>query len=104
METTLTLNDFLALAALMLPLYGAIFLHHRALRAEMNQRFSDARTSVDRRFDDAQKANDTAHANIGENIRSLERRVDTGLSNVHVQLAAITPRAAAEQPGQNDQE
>ena len=91
METTLTLPDILALVASMLPLYGAIFLHMRALRADMSQR-----------FDDAQKANDQAHAHIGENIKSLERRVDnlerhvdSGLANVHVQLAAMTPRAMA---------
>ena len=42
METTLTLPDSLALIASMLPLYGAILLHMRALRADMNQRFDDA--------------------------------------------------------------
>ena len=110
METTLTLPDFLAL---IVPLYGAIFLHMRALRADMNRRFDDAQADVNRRFDDAQanvnqrfddaqKANDLAHAHIGDNIKNLERRVDSlerhvdsGLGNVHMQLAALTPRAAA---------
>ena len=31
---------------------------------------------MNQRFDDAQKANDLAHAHVDENIRSLERRVD----------------------------
>ena len=85
METTLTFNDFIALGALMLPLYGAIFMAFRALRADMNQRFADA-----------QRANDQAHAHIGENIKSLERQIEGGLNRVHMQLAAVTPRAAAD--------
>ena len=99
METTLALPDFLAL---IVPLYGAIFLHMCALRADMNRRFDDAQANVNQRFDDAQKANDQAHAHVGDNVKSLERRidnlerhVDAGLANVHVQLAAMTPRAMA---------
>ena len=91
MEATLALTDFLALAVLVLSIQSPVWLQMRTLRAEMNQRFADA-----------QKANDQAHAHIGENIRNLERRVDSlerhvdsGLSNVHVQLAAMTPRAMA---------
>ena len=69
---------------------------------DMNQRFQDLRTTMNQRFDDAQKANDLAHAHIGENIRSLERRIDTGLANVHTQLAAMTPRAMAAPPETGD--
>ena len=71
-------------------------------QANMNQRFHDFQANVNQRFDDAQKANDLAHAHIGDNIKNLERRVDSlerhvdsGLANVHVQLAAMTPRAMA---------
>ena len=71
-------------------------------QANMNQRFHDFQVNVNQRFDDAQKANDLAHAHIGDNIKNLERRVDSlerhvdsGLGNVHMQLAALTPRAAA---------
>lgn len=56
--------------------------------------------SMNRRFDDAQKANDQAHAQIGENINRVERQMDSGLNRVSMQLAAITPRAAAEKPDQ----
>ena len=70
-------------------------------QANLNQRFHDFQANVNQRFDDAQKANDLAHAHIGDNIKNLERRidslerhVDSGLANVHMQLAALTPRAA----------
>ena len=86
METTLTINDFLVFGALMASVYGAGFLHVRALRTDMN-----------RQFDKAEKNAENAHHNIGENIRSVERQVEKGLDRVHLQLAAITPRAAAEQ-------
>ena len=59
--------------------------------------------SMNRRFDDAQKANDQAHALIGENIKNLERRIDSherqvnvSLDRLYTLLAAVTPRAAAE--------
>lgn len=38
----------------------------------------------------------TSHKGTSTNVNSLERRVDSGLGNVHTRLAAITPRAAAE--------
>ena len=85
METTLTLTDFAVIIGPMTAIYVA-------LRADMN-----------RQFEAAEKNADKAHAQIGENLKSLERRVDSlerhvdsGLGNVHTQLAAITPRAAAE--------
>ena len=75
----------------------------------MDQRFDDTQKTMDQRFDDAQKANDLAHARIGDNIRNLERRVDSlerhvdsGLANVHTQLAAMTPRAMAAPPAAAD--
>ena len=104
--TGITFTELPALAALMVSLHGLMLQQMRTLRKEMNRRFdeAEARTSerfadtqanMNQRFADAQQANDQAHAHIGENIRSLERRVDNGLANVHVQLAAMTPRAMA---------
>ena len=58
---------------------------------------ADAQKANDRAHADAQKANDGAHAHIGENIKSLERQLDKGLDRLAIQLAAVTPRAAAEQ-------
>ena len=103
METTLTFNDFIALGALMLPLCGAIFMAFRALRADMNQRFADAQRANDQahahigeNIKSLERANDQAHAHVGENIKSLERQIEGGLNRVHMQLAAVTPRAAAD--------
>lgn len=67
-------------------------------------------STINRRFDDARRANEQAHASIGENIKaverridsverridSLERQIDNGLNRVQSQLSAIMPRAAAE--------
>lgn len=71
-------------------------------QANVNQRFHDFQANVNQRFDDAQKADDLAHAHVGDNVKNLERRVDdlerhvdNGLANVRMQLAALTPRAAA---------
>lgn len=105
---TLTLNDILTIAGIAGGAAVAILGVVVPILFQMN-------STINRRFDDAQRANDQAHVRIGENIKSLERRVDSlerriegverridnGLSNVHTQLAAITPRAAAE-PGPPD--
>ena len=72
---------------------GPMIAIYVALRADMN-----------RQFEATEKNADKAHAQIGENIKRLERRafdslerhVDSGLGSVHTQLAAITPRATAE--------
>ena len=104
--TGITFTELPALAALMVSLHGLMLQQMRTLRKEMNrrfdeaeartsQRFADTQADMNQRFADAQQANDQAHAHVGENLRSLDRRVDNGLANVHVQLAAMTPRAMA---------
>ena len=60
--------------------------------------------ALNQRFDDAQTANDQAHAGITENILRVERQQDKGLDRLYGLLSAIVPRAAAEQPRpENDQ-
>ena len=56
---------------------------------------ADAQKANDKAHADAQKINDRAHAHIGENIKSLERQIEKGLDRLAIQLAAVTPRAAA---------
>lgn len=72
-DMTLSIGDIIAIVALLLA--GN---HFQLKRIE---------TAMNRRFDDAQRANDAAHTGIGENINRLY-----GLMN------AIVPRAAAEPP------
>ena len=90
METTLGLTDILTVTAVVFSGVGIVL----TVLFWMN-------STINRRFDDAQRANDQAHVHIGDNIKNLERRVDSlerhvdsGLANVHMQLAALTPRAA----------
>lgn len=87
METTLT-PDIYTIAGLVIAAVGIILSAVIPILFWMN-------STINRRFDDAQRSNDRAHAHIGENIKSLERQLESGLRNVHVQLAAITPRAMA---------
>ena len=108
METTLTLNAFIGIAGLVISAVGIILTALYWMMKTIDQRFADSQKANDTAHANAQKANDTAHANaqkandtahahIGENIRSLERQVEKGLDRLAIQLAAVTPRAAAEQ-------
>ena len=108
METTLTLNAFIGITGLVISAVGIILTALYWMMKTIDQRFADAQKANDTAHANAQKANDTAHANaqkandtahahIGENIRSLERQVEKGLDRLAIQLAAVTPRAAAEQ-------
>ena len=108
METTLTLNAFLGIVSLVISAVGIILTALYWMMKTIDQRFADAQKANDRTHADAQKAIDAAHAHmqkaidaahahIGENIKSLERQIEKGLDRLAIQLAAITPRAAAEQ-------
>ena len=120
MDPMLQTNDYVAIGGMFLAavsivltvlllIFKAINQRFDDLERRVDQRFDDAQKTMDQRFDDAQKANDLAHARIGDNIRNLERRVDSlerhvdsGLANVHTQLAAMTPRAMAAPPAAAD--
>ena len=120
MDPMLQANDYVAIGGMFLAavsivltvlllIFKAINQRFKDLERRVDQRFDDAQKTMDQRFDDAQKANDLAHARIGDNIRNLERRVDSlerhvdsGLANVHTQLAAMTPRAMAAPPAAAD--
>ena len=120
MEPMLQVNDYVAIGGMFLAavsivltvlfvIFKAINQRFDDLERRVDQRFDDTQKTMDQRFDDAQKANDLAHARIGDNIRNLERRVDSlerhvdsGLANVHTQLAAMTPRAMAAPPDAAD--
>lgn len=69
---------------------GVLALMVRSMHASLNQR-----------FDDAQRANDDAHAGITENIQRVERQQEKGLDRLYGLLSATLPRAAAEQPPTN---
>ena len=117
METTLTVNAFIGIAGLFISAVGIVLTALYWMMKTIEQRFADAQKANDRAHADAQKANDKAHADaqkandrahadaqkandrahahIGENIKSLERQIEKGLDRLAIQLAAVTPRAAA---------
>ena len=95
METTLTLNAFIGIIGLVISAVGIVLTALYWMMKTIDQRFADAQKANDRAHADAQKANDRAHAHIGENIKSLERQIEKGLDRLAIQLAAVTPRAAA---------
>ena len=108
METTLTVNAFIGITGLVVSAVGIVLTALYWMMKTIDQRFADAqkandrahadaRKANDRAHADAQKINDRAHAHIGENIKSLERQIEKGLDRLAIQLAAVTPRAAAEQ-------
>lgn len=82
----LNIGEILAIAGLVLT-----GIHFQLRRIE---------TALNRRFDDAQRANDAAHDGITENIKRVEQQQDKGFDRLYTLLAAITPRAAAEPPSQ----
>ena len=85
METTLTLNAFIGSTGLVISAVGIILTALYWMMKTIEQRFADAQKANDTAHAHAQKANDTAHAHIGENIRSLERQVEKGLDRLAIQ-------------------
>lgn len=58
----------------------------------------EMKTDFKDRMDEMRTENRDAHAGITENIHRMERRQDKGFDRLYTLFAAITPRAAAEQP------